>query len=76
MTLDIVAFTIAGLYLAATFAMLTVGLIGFMGSPVTGRCRRCSRWVTSVRGDAEPVCPRCRRQSPAPTARHQAWKTW
>ncbi|WP_157514440.1 hypothetical protein [Nocardia concava] len=72
MTFDIVAFTLAGLYLAATFAMLTIGLIGVLGSPVSIRCRECSRWIIDIRGEETSTCRRCRLHPTSPTVRRRA----
>ncbi|MFI1920221.1 hypothetical protein [Nocardia sp. NPDC020380] len=59
MTLDILAFTLAAANLIAVFAMLTIGLIGMSGMPISTRCDRCSHWMFHMHGD-ESTCRRCR----------------
>ncbi|MEC3953247.1 hypothetical protein VMT65_09425 [Nocardia sp. CDC153] len=72
MTLDIIAFTLAALYLAAAFAMLTIGVIGFLNPPVATRCRRCSQWMTDLRRGPAPICLRCRLHPASPSTRQPA----
>lgn len=69
MTLDILAFTLAAVYLIVVFAMLTIGLTGFYKQPVAARCHRCSRWMFNPH-DSVPTCWHCRLHAPARPRQH------
>jgi hypothetical protein len=62
MTLEILAFTLAALYLVAVIVVLLLGLAELPDPPVSTNCRRCSRWMIDRHHQPYPLCSRCRRE--------------